>query len=181
MADEYGPYIDASTNEDTVWGFASGVIRFDSGTVDGNGGFITGGPYIHANSLHINVGITGLSIDEYGRLAITTDTASAGTIGSPRVEEDETLSARGIQGGISGGNGFLNVKFGKNGVPLDLTKQADWDAISGPTANIWVFVPFIRYRGVGQPSKTDQALAAIAALTERMASAETAIAELQQP
>jgi hypothetical protein len=180
MADEYGAYKDSSANDDIEWGKVTGVIRFEPGTVAGGGTFTTGGPYIHANSGHIAVGMTGVSVDSSGRIVVATDTLGVGTVGSATVDEDETLSALGVQAGISGGNGTLRIQLAQGGTELDLTQQADWNIVAGPDSNLWVTVDYVKARGVGLPSKADQALAQIAQINQRLASIESALESLQQ-
>jgi hypothetical protein len=180
MADEYGAFMDSSLNEDTEWGKITGVIRFEPGTVAGGGAFITGGPYLHANSGHIAVGITGVSVNASGRLVITTDSLNQGSVGSVNADEDETLSGLGIMAGVSGGNGTLTIKLAQNGVVLDLTQQAAWDIVAGPDSNIWVTVDYVKHRGIGLPSKADQALMLLAQLDQRLAAVESALESVQQ-
>jgi hypothetical protein len=181
MADEYGAYKDSSVNDDIEWGKIACVVRFEPGTVAGGGAFTSGGPYIHANSGHIAVGATGVSVDASGRLVITTDSLGNGTVGTANADEDETLSSLGIQAGISGGNGTLTLKLAQNGTFLDLTQQAAWNIVASPDANIWVSVDYVKARGVGLPSKADQALTQIAQMNQRLASIESALESLQQP
>jgi hypothetical protein len=180
MADEYGAYKDSSANDDIEWGKVTCVIRFEPGTVGGGGTFVTGGPYIHANSGHIAVGAKTVAVDASGRLVITTDTLGIGTVGSANADEDETLSSLGVQAGISGGNGTLNIKLAQNGVFLDLTQQSAWNIVAGADSNLWITVDYVKARGVGLPSKADQALTQIAQINQRLASIESALESLQQ-
>lgn len=181
MSDEYGPYLDSSINDDTEWGKVTCVIRFEPGTVGGGGTFISGGPYIHANSGHIAVGAQSVSVDASGRLVIATDSLGAGIVGSANADEDETLSSLGIQAGISGGNGTLNIKLAQNGVFLNLTQQSAWNIVAGADSNLWITVDYVKHRGIGLASKGQQALDLLAALDQRLSAVESALESLQQP
>lgn len=142
MANEYGPYMDASApyEYETVGGLRIRprrvVIRFEPGKVSlyEDGTFISGGPYVHANVAHIAVGVEGCLIQPDGDLEIITDGMTP--VMSNWCSPDETLSARGIVGGCSVGASTI-VRFSKNGTRLYLNRQAHWDLISGTQANAW--------------------------------------------
>lgn len=168
MADEHGPYMDASYLDDTEFGYIHGVIRFEPGTVAGGGAFLTGGPKIHANSAHIASGLVSVLVDANGRLVINTDSSGYGWMGAIVAEEDETLSARDVVAGPSGGNGLIRCKFTQNGTYLDLTQQADWNVVAGVESNLWILGRYVKHRGVGLPSKGQQALDRIAVLEEQV-------------
>jgi hypothetical protein len=177
VANEYGDYLDSGANADTVWLKGGGPIKLETGTVSGGGGFSSGGPSIIADGPHVAVGIVSVSVNSAGNLVVTTD-GSFTPICRVWAQPDETLAARGISCGPSVGTTTTVISFSKADVQLDLTTQAGWDAVSGSSANIWVGWESPVYRGVGDPSKADQALALIAALDARLATVEAALESL---
>jgi hypothetical protein len=143
--DEYGSHMDAADLPGQAFTIRGCVIRFEPGTVNGNGTFTSGGPYIHANTAHIAVGVTGVSVQNDGDLEVTTDGMSP--VVSCAVSPDETLSSRGIMGGASVGTSTI-LRFYKSGVGrLYLNQQTHWDYIAGTLANVWVLWVSMKNRG----------------------------------
>ena len=96
------------------------------------------GPYIHANSSHYPLGFKSAVIDPKGYLTIRRDRVDS--VVSIIVDPDETLAARGITIGASGGGVVTNLYFYKNGRLLNLAKPADYALVSGPFANAWITI-----------------------------------------
>jgi hypothetical protein len=96
--------------------------------------FHPAGPQIHVNRTHECPGVRSVSVDENGMLVVRR--SGAGSIQSVSVSPDETLSARGIVAGASGGVGITRVRFfdTTTGKPL----PADSPKLHGPTANVWL-------------------------------------------
>lgn len=96
--------------------------------------FTTDGPRIHANPTHVCNGASSVRVLVNGDLEITQ--TKGGPIVSVTVEEDETLSTRGIVAGPSGGGGRTVVRFyaTRSQVPV----RADSPALQGSLSNIWV-------------------------------------------
>ena len=108
--------------------------------------FYAGGPELHTNSSHVNTAITGFGpdgdgVDRYdaqGRLVIK-HVAPGSAISTMGAMPDETLTARGISAGLSGGVGTTIVQFSQNGTPLDLRVAEDYAKIQGNYSNLWIF------------------------------------------
>ncbi|TDE02826.1 hypothetical protein [Jiangella asiatica] len=163
MANEIGPFKDA-THPDIEWDIRACVVRFEPGVVNPDGSFQSGGPYIHANETHVAVGALGVHIDSSGRLEVIND--GGAPIGSITCTPDESLVARGIDLGPSGGAPGTRFIARQDGVGrLYLNLQADWDAIAGETCNVWLAWLTPRVRSTGRPSPTDR----IAELEEKVA------------
>lgn len=93
-----------------------------------------GGPLIHANDTHANVGITGISITSAGDLQITAGDIPVGSkVLHAAADVDESLASLNIFAGVSGGLGSSVVKLyqGTTRIRPDSTKF-DID-----THNIW--------------------------------------------
>jgi hypothetical protein len=143
--DDYGSYMDAADLPGQEFTIRGCVIRFEPGTVHTAGWFDSGGPYIHANSAHIAVGVTGVAVQDDGDLEITTDGMSP--VITCAISPDETLSSRGIMGGASVRTTTI-LRFYKSGVGrLYLNQQAHWDYIAGTLANVWVLWVSMKNRG----------------------------------
>lgn len=99
------------------------------------------GPEWHVDADHHTVGIDPTvppDIDASGFLVFHTldhNPIIAGTVAS-----DETLTARGISGGISNGTFLIRIRLysSKLGRPLDLNTPADWALVAGSFCNLWV-------------------------------------------
>ncbi|WP_298328565.1 hypothetical protein [Haloactinopolyspora sp.] len=96
--------------------------------------FTSSGPEIHENASHRCTGASSVRVQADGDLEIRQ--TSGAPIVSVTVEEDETLSTRGIVAGPSGGTGTTIVRFfatrSKQAV------RADSPALQGAQSNIWV-------------------------------------------
>lgn len=97
--------------------------------------FTTSGPRIHENSAHDCNGASAVSVNSAGELVIK-QTVGGRPVVSMTVDEDETLSTRGITAGGSGGTGTTRVRFfdTRSGHVV----RADSPALQGEFANIWV-------------------------------------------
>ncbi|WP_068399692.1 hypothetical protein [Kribbia dieselivorans] len=95
-------------------------------------------PVKHYNDAHICANITTLRITSSGQLEA--NFARRAAVVSITVDEDETLTERGIMAGASGGVAKANISFydTKAKRRLNLTKRADRARIGGKTANIWL-------------------------------------------
>ncbi|HEX6686425.1 MAG TPA: hypothetical protein VF062_26875 [Candidatus Limnocylindrales bacterium] len=176
MANDYGPGLHAAL-PDTRWEFRACIIRFAPGIVNPDGTFQSGGPYIHVNSGHIAVGAISVHVEADGDLAIDLD---GGAISSIQVTPDETLTTRGIWFGPSGAASATVLRCYKVGVgKLDLSTQAGWNAVAGDLSNAWLLWATCSEPGTGQPSKADQALAAIDSLQDTIAGQAATIEQLQ--
>lgn len=104
---------------------ASAVIRFPSS-----------GPYIHNNASHACVGVSQVWIDGSGQLVI--DHASVGPVALPVAQPDETMAARGITVGPSGGGTQTRLRFGfPQGGQLRLDYPSHYAQLAGDTVNVW--------------------------------------------
>lgn len=105
------------------------VVRFDERTPDQKTV-----PRIHANPSHYCVGVTSLTVNpDNGDLEVRSNTQ--GPIVSLAVSPDETLAARGISCGGSGGGGITRIRcFDRDGVRL----RADGPELFGTYSNLWL-------------------------------------------
>lgn len=95
------------------------------------------GPEILDDAGHTPIGLFGVvDIDPAGWLRIQTEDVRP--IGSTIVEEDETLTARGIEGGPRTGATQTTILFTKDGAPLDLNDPVHWSYIKGSLANVYI-------------------------------------------
>lgn len=107
--------------------FSGGVIRIDPKQ----------GVYLHTNDTHHARGIKSLGIDaRTGGIKITRDRTDA--IISVSADADESLAARNITAGISGGGVTTYVLFYQNGRKLNLNNKSDYAKIASPTSNFWI-------------------------------------------
>ena len=104
-----------------------GVIRFDP----------TEGIYLHTNKTHHSVGIESVGANADGDLYVKR--FSGGAVVSLSASPDETLCARGITAGVSGGgiNSVIRL-YNRAGKRLNLNNASDYAEIASPTANLWV-------------------------------------------
>jgi len=172
--DEYAEYRDA-WQPDCEVATRMGCIRIVDGIHDttSDPDFIwNSGLFIHTNSAHNSVGLVEVKIEKSsGRIRLETDGAHMGTV---IVGIDETAARQGLSFGPSGGNTYASIECGKLGVFQDLRIQSVYDAVASGNLNIWVEFHSPLVRGVGDPSKADRALAAIAALEARVLALEEA-------
>ncbi|WP_232819613.1 hypothetical protein [Exiguobacterium sp. TNDT2] len=109
--------------------FSGMALRFDA----------KNGPYIHANASHYPLGFKSVTIDpKRGYLTIRRDRVDS--VVSIIVDPDETLTARGITIGASGGGVVTNLFFYQNGRLLNLAKPSDYAIIAGPVSNAWITI-----------------------------------------
>lgn len=132
MAHEHGQYAHATQLPDHPGlVLRGGVIRFSGNK-----------PTLHINSTHQSVGIIpdSVKINNNGDLEFRLD------IGLPVVtlwaNADETLVARKIQAGISGGGSLCIVRMSRSdmgiGEKLNLKTVGHYGRVKGPTSNLWV-------------------------------------------
>lgn len=160
---EHGPYIDAH-GADAELVTRGGCIRLTDT-----------GPVIHANSAHVASGIASAHIDPSdGWLWIVHDGSLpvVAVLCSP----DETLAARGILIGASGGTTHSRVRFTRVTstavTPLDLRNPAHYAQVAGTNSNLWYAVVQMGTRTNGEPSRVDRLAAEVAALEARVAALE---------
>jgi hypothetical protein len=91
------------------------------------------GIYLHDNSTHASVGITGLTLSAGCDLIIWTDDDATEEVVSIVIEEDESLARLDIESGPSGGGGKTTVPLYKNGAKVCATSST-----FGSQANLWV-------------------------------------------
>jgi hypothetical protein len=171
MANEYGNFMDAGGNDDTIWRFGGCVVRLEPGTVTGGGTFASGGPSILADADHISVGAISVAVNASGYIVVTTDGAIA-PICWADANPDESLAALAVDSGASWNPTTTSIIMSKDGVQLNLTNQADWDAVAGSSNNLWVSWGAPVYRGVGADSLAQQAIDLYTALEARVAALE---------
>lgn len=99
------------------------------------------GPQWHVDSDHHTLGIDPAvdpEIDASGFLVF--HTLVFNPIVSGTVASDETLTARGISGGISNGTHLIRVRLYSSKLerPLDLNNPADWALVAGQFCNLWI-------------------------------------------
>lgn len=96
------------------------------------------GPALHVNDAHSACGVTGAHIGDDGYLWITH--AQSRPVVAIVPVPDETLTARGITAGASGGTNYSRVLLAEHGVALDLRDPADYAKVAGSFSNLWYFV-----------------------------------------
>lgn len=113
--------------EDIKIGMTGGVIRIDPNE----------GVYLHTNEAHHSVGIKHVYVDSSGAITVERTPEAAGTVITTAVTPDETLAGKNIQVGLSGGAKISKVFFYQAGRKLNLKRQADFEYVASPLANIW--------------------------------------------
>lgn len=108
----------------------------------------TPGPQWHINSGHSTIGLIDTSapptIDASGFLVVNFLDVGPRSVVSMTAASDESLTARGIFAGCSGGGSNCRIRFYKNGingadgVPLNLNNAVHWDRVSGDLCNLWI-------------------------------------------
>lgn len=96
--------------------------------------FTDAGPRILNDDKHICTGATGVSVDEHGNLVV--NTTARGAVITATVEEDETLSRRGIIAGPSVAVGTTRIAF--YSTKTNAAVRADSDVLKGDLSNIWL-------------------------------------------
>ena len=99
--------------------------------------FYSSGPALHQNGAHACTAATGVWVRDNGVLVI--DQTHTGPVVSVTAQADETLVARGVQAGVSGGVSDAHVTFydSRLGRVLDLTDPGDYRRIAGAYSNLW--------------------------------------------
>ncbi|WP_068399947.1 hypothetical protein [Kribbia dieselivorans] len=97
-------------------------------------------PVVYANSAHLCTNVEAVSIKPNGDLYVDFHRGSA--VLTVQVDEDETLTSRGISAGGSSGTNEVNVRFYDSRArrTLDLNRFADRKRVGGSGANIWLYV-----------------------------------------
>jgi hypothetical protein len=112
---------------------SGGAIRLDPG-----------GPVWHENTRHNTVGFDTTvepQINSDGEIHLSLEQTL--DVVSLTVEEDETLSRKGVWAGGSGGVGHVDItmrKYGASNIPLDLNNSSDYNSVRGEYSNLWVTV-----------------------------------------
>lgn len=118
------------TNEEIPFNeitFSGGCVRLDKEL----------GVYLHTNSAHKSVGIESVSINEKGHLQVSR--FKSDPIISVIVTPDETLAAKGITLGASGGARDTSIiLYDRAGRKLDLNLKEDYDQVASLLSNVWV-------------------------------------------
>lgn len=96
--------------------------------------FYEAGPTVHVNSTHLCPRVTSVDVDDAGFLVI--HRSGSRPIQSVSASPDETLAARGIIAGTSGGGSTTRVRFFDT--TTGKTVRADSPALQGPRANVWL-------------------------------------------
>jgi hypothetical protein len=102
------------------------------------------GPQWHENTRHNTVGFDTTvepEITDDGDILI--DLVDTLDVISITIEEDETLSAKGVWAGGSGGVGDVEISMRKTGasnIPLELDQASDYSMVRGDYSNLWVTV-----------------------------------------
>ncbi|WBL18527.1 hypothetical protein [Citricoccus sp. NR2] len=134
MAHEHGQNAHATILPDKPGTlFRGGVIRFSGNR-----------PELHVNSSHQSIGIipSSVRINNTGDLEFRMDRSLP--VVTLWASADETLVARKIAGGISGGGSTCIVRLSRAdmgiGEKLNLNLPGHYGRVKGPTSNIWVGV-----------------------------------------
>lgn len=174
MSDEYGLNCDA-WQPDNETALRYGCIRIQDGIhEDLDADYLTNpGLRLLNDEGHRSVGILPLIRIEKstGRIVVDTDGA---TNGAPFPGPDETAVSGGYRFGATGGSGGqIRIQCAKPGVGLmDLADQGVYDSVASQFLNVWLLWVSPLVRGMGDPSKADQALTLYAALEARVAALE---------
>lgn len=96
--------------------------------------FYDTGPKVHVNGSHLCPRVTSVDVDDAGFLVIRR--SGSRPIQSVSASPDETLAARGIFAGASGGGSTTRVRFFDT--TTGKTVRADSPALQGPRANVWL-------------------------------------------
>jgi hypothetical protein len=112
------------------------------GSIVHRGGVIRLGTnlYVHQNSVHTAVGITGLHVINGCTLTLDLETQPGERVMAAIVDEDETVSKLGIMAGLSGGTGTATIYlYNRSGVQVCANSS-----IFGTNANLWVELTYTR-------------------------------------
>lgn len=126
-----------------VGALPTGTYAVDGGNIVVLGAVIRlgpGGPYIHENDSHANVGIASVGMSSSGDLTVTAPRPAGAQIIAATAAGDETLARLGIMCGVSGGVSQSNVLCYRDGSKIRANAS-----IYGNFGNIWytqvMFVP----------------------------------------
>ncbi len=102
-----------------------------------------GWPSIHANGAHLCAGVSSVEVDPRNgmlRAVQTVTDPAAHPILFAFIQTDETLSARGIIGGASGGTADTHYVLYDTVLDrkLDLREREDRMRLQSPVANVWL-------------------------------------------
>lgn len=132
----------ASANNGNRTGPVSGDQVIVSGCIIRFPPEVTGQPRIHSNGAHRCAGVDRVGISANGRMRVVQDTTDSQKypIIQAVAQVDETLAARGIIVGPTGGNAHTEYQFydTKLNRPLDLKKKSDRMRVAGKNSNLWV-------------------------------------------
>jgi hypothetical protein len=124
-------------------GLPAGTYDVDGGHIVILGAVIRLGspmPYIHENTAHGAVGITGITVNDDADLVVYADRPAGAQILYASADEDETLARLNIECGVSGGVSTSTVRCYRDGTHIGAK-----NSIYGSTGNIWfvqiMFVP----------------------------------------
>lgn len=109
-----------------------GCIRFGKKSRDNPIGI-----YLHENDAHDSVGIRDIDLDDRGRIVVKHSTG--GPVVTMGAMADETLVARGISLGCSGGTGKTVIVVALHGEQLNLRIPAHYEKVEGTYSNAWLF------------------------------------------
>jgi hypothetical protein len=100
------------------------------------------GPEWHINTRHATVGFdtsTPPTITADGDLYVSL--VETMTVVSAAANVDETLAAKGVWAGISGGVSGCTIRLRKDGIGrLDLNEHTHYSAVRGSLSNLWLTV-----------------------------------------
>lgn len=95
------------------------------------------GPTLHVNASHQSFGILpkSVKINSSGNIEVALDHPLP--VVTTNVSPDETLVARDVEAGISGGGSVCVFWVSKAGVRLNLSISSNYRLIAGSTSNLW--------------------------------------------
>ncbi|WP_114202855.1 hypothetical protein [Janibacter anophelis] len=96
----------------------------------------TDGLYLHHNTAHAAVGVRRTFINSDGKVEILHH--APGPVVTMWVNPDETLAARGVTLGPSGGVDRTVITLAHGGRALDLTRADHYGIVAGRWSNMWV-------------------------------------------
>lgn len=96
--------------------------------------------YIHDNSTHAAVGLTGLRLVNGCQLRVLTDVGTTkDEIIAAIAEEDETMIRLGVTAGVSGGGQYANIYLYRLGKRICANNK-----IFGTSSNIWLQLTYLK-------------------------------------
>lgn len=175
MADEYGPFWDA-VNNDTEWQFAVSCIRLTDGSFhthpDYPEFYYNTGAYVHANSAHVNVGVTEILFDkDYHVIRLLAPGTGVGTVG---IWGDETCVQKRMQFGCSGGNSRINITISTDEYDkYPISNATMYRELAESGLNFWLLWAWPKLRGTGGPDRIEQLSSRVDELQARIDSLES--------